>query len=129
MDTNVLFESAMADFNDLNKFFIESVAQVAHNTVVFESVLSEEVLMEADDKSPSKFKTAVYKAIEALKRAAQTVFNKIRVAINEFVAKANQNSTNKYVEAWKKDVKDTGVSIEEISNRLNLTIDEINDYI
>ena len=102
-----LFKNAIADFDYLNKVFIESTAQVAYNATIFEAALSDEVLTEAEDgdKKSSSFKNALYKALEAVKSFAASVFNKIRVAINEFIAKINQNSFDKAMESWKKERK------------------------
>lgn len=101
-----LFESAIADFDYLNKVMIESCAQVAFNSVIFESALAD-TLNEAEDgeSKNSSVKNAAFKALEAVKRAAQTIFNKIKVAINEFIAKANQYSVTKAIDSWKKSEK------------------------
>lgn len=107
MGVEALFETAQNELTDLNKMLIESCAQMAYNNVIFESALSlteaEDEKEAKEDKDPSKFKNNLYKALETVKRFAATLFAKIKVAINEFVAKQTSNHTKKAIEAWLKD--------------------------
>ena len=112
---NELFNNAVADFDYLNKVFIESTAQVAYNATIFEAALSDEVLTEADevvkveepaaageDKKGGSVKAAAYKALQTLRSFAVSVLNKIKAAINEAIAKASQNSFDKFMAEYEK---------------------------
>ena len=84
---------AVQDLVDLNKVVIESYAANVHNDVIFEYALSEAIaLTEAEDDDKSKFsnvKNAIYKMLETFQRAAKALWSKSKIAINEFIAKAN----------------------------------------
>ena len=104
--TDEVLESCTQNLNEINKAMVESCAQVAYNDVIFESA----VLMEADEEAkdaknddPSKFKNAAFKALDNLKRIFDTIFAKIRIALNEFLAKLGEKNAAKWIETYKKD--------------------------
>lgn len=97
-----------AGLDHLSKVCIESCAATAYNEVIFENALTDEVLSEADD-GKSAFtgvKNVAFKAIQTLKMVFQSLFNKIRVAINEFIKNETEKKTLKAFEDYKKALKD-----------------------
>ena len=110
-----LFESALAEFDYLNKVMIESCAQVAFNSIIFENALTDEVLTEAEDEAKKddkeakvktdyvgKAKNTAFKMLEGLKKFAQTIWAKIKVAINETIAKMANGKAFKMIESYNK---------------------------
>ena len=114
-----LLEAVNEDFTHLNKVMVESTAQTAYNSVVFEAAL-EDVLAEADDAEaeekkdadPSKVKNNLYKAWEAVKKFFVSICQKIRVAINEFIAKASQKNFKKAIEDYNKNNADADSKVK-----------------
>ena len=117
-----LFESALAEFDYLNKVMIESCAQVAFNSVIFENALSEEVLTEAEGEEDNgenkkkidftKAKNAAMKALEAVKMFAQTIWAKIKSAVNETIAKVSNGAAFKLIDSYSKKVENPGAMIK-----------------
>ena len=118
-----LLEAVNEDFTHLNKVMVESTAQTAYNSVVFEAAL-EDVLAEADDAEaeekkdadPSKVKNNLYKAWEAVKKFFVSICQKIRVAINEFIAKASQKNFKKAIEDYNKNNADADSRLSLLSS-------------
>lgn len=102
--TDEYVNSVNDGLDHLSKVFIESCASTAYNEVIFEAALSDEILEEAD-KAHSTFtgiKNAAFKAIQTLKMAFKSIFNKIRVAINEFIKNQNEKKVTDMVKTYNK---------------------------
>ena len=104
--TDAFLDECTANITELNSMLIENCAQVAYNTVLFESAV--ETLSEAEDeeKKDSKFsavKNAAFKALDTLKRVAKVVFEKIKNAINQFIAKVSSKSAAAWVKQYQKE--------------------------
>ena len=104
-----LLEASENEFIELNKMLIESSAINAYNSVIFESAMEDDVLMEADSKekdpdapAPHLVKNAAYKAFETFKRMATQVLEKIRAAINKWIANASNSAVTKAITNYKK---------------------------
>lgn len=112
------------DCTHISQVCIESVASTAYNNVIFEEVLSDEVLEEGMDEFKDKVKggarkagNAAYKALEAFKMFFKNIFNKIRVAINEFISSGVEKKTKKALDDYKKnkgDRKDQPFKVKDI---------------
>ena len=100
-----LFES----YDHLSKVCVENCAEMAYNDVVFEAALSDEILSENDawDNAKKGAGNTAFKVIETIKRVASNIFNKIRVAINEFIKDQNEKKTAQKFKDAAKAIKDT----------------------
>lgn len=116
-----------AGLDHLSKVCIESCAATAYNEIIFENAMTDEVLAEANKEEGGKsaftgVKNIAFKAIQTLKAVFQSVFNKIRVAINEFIKNETEKRTLKAFEDYKKalkadkegNLKDAEVKMKEI---------------
>ena len=120
-------------FDNISKICIESSAATAYNEVIFEAALSDEILSEADDekKKGSEFVTGIkntaFKAIETLKMFVKTIFNKIRVAINQTIETISEKNAQKAIDkAMSNEVKSVTVNKDYfISNPDNLFLRDI----
>ena len=104
--TDAFLDECSANITELNSMLIENCAQVAYNTVLFESAV--ETLSEAEDegKKDSKFsavKNAAFKALDTLKRVAKVVFEKIKNAINQFITKVSSRSAAAWIKQYQKE--------------------------
>lgn len=125
-EMNELFAVCEQDIQDLNKSIIESSAATAYNEVIFESAI-DYILNEADEdvpdaevdsaeeakpaKAKAGFKGSLYKAWETISRMAKQLFNKLKVVLNNFIAKANAGNLDRLIEKN----KDKLVSIRDYS--------------
>ena len=128
----------MEQCNHLASICVESVASAAYNNVIFEEALSEEVLEEG--KNFDKFKdnvkgagrkvgNAAFKAVQALKMFFKNIYNKIRVAINEFIQNQSVKNTVKAVKDYEANSKDrAGQTVEVPVYRLRADLVFFNNF-
>ena len=102
--TDEYVNSVNDGLDHLSKVFVESCAATAYNEVIFEAAMDDEVLSEADNAHSTftGIKNAAFKAIQTLKMAFKSIFNKIRVAINEFIKNQNEKKVIDAVKTYNK---------------------------
>lgn len=112
-----------AGLDHLTKVCIESCATTAYNNIIFEAALSDEILEEASKEDEKEGKSAfagvgnaAFKAIQTLKMFFKNIFNKIRVAINEFIKNETEKKTAKAFEEYKKAAKEIGDNEVKVKN-------------
>lgn len=102
--TDAVLDECTQNIVELNSMLTENAAQAAYNQVIFESAM--DYVTEAEDEKEfknGKVGNALYKALDTLKRVFKTVFDKIRAAINAFIAKINANSAAKWIKNYSKE--------------------------
>ena len=130
--TDEVLEECQKTLDDLSIAMIESCAQVAYNDVIFESALLEadEEGGKEEEKSESKkssgAKTALYKALETLKRVAATIFAKIRAAINTLIAKASTKGAAAWVKRLSNEKNVDWKSVKIVPKKDFMDINDLN---